>query len=173
MDEPLLININNNEESEPSKTITNDSKNFNLKNYLKNFVEKINNDMEAFDYSFNTLFFGHQFDKLFLHHDHSSSQEWKKFIQQRRTLSAVAREAILSNDQATASMYCLAKIEGFDEKLFWEKWQFYCFLKDQTSQRKLNTQRKNNSSASSTSLISNREENCANKSSELQLDDWE
>ena len=174
MDEPLLSNqINNNNiisnsNSNNSNNNSSDSKKESvLLGFVKKVINNVNEDMDSIDYTINTLLFGHQFDLLFIEHDHSQTLEWQKFIKTANpnipnSIPKGVQEAVLRNDLGVAALYSQARTKGVGEETFWKKWQFFRFLQDQQSRKKQTT-----NSSSSTLLPS------SSRIEEEKLEEWD
>lgn len=145
MDEPLL-----------NCTESNEKKNTNLLGFVKKIIDDVNEDLNAIDYTINTLLFGHHFDLLFIEHDHSQTLEWLKFRSVcTKPLPSVIQDAMLKNDLGIAAHYSQAKTKGISEEAFWLKWQFYTFLKDQHLQKQQQLKQKSESQSNANLLKTN------------------
>lgn len=107
----------------------------------KKIAKDISNDMKDFDAAVNNLLFGVEFDRIFVEQpDYKKILEWKKFIEMKKDplkpLPSSIRHSVLENDKQVNAVYGLCVPDVIDEEVFWEKWQFYCFLRDQKSMKK-------------------------------------
>lgn len=165
MDEPLL-EVNKNGPKNNEMKDMHEEKTKGLMSLVKRVIKDVNKDMDALDYTINTLLFGHQFDLLFLEHDHTRTLEWQKFTSSNSASSKMGvvpvgmQEALLKNDQRIAAVYGEARARGIGEETFWTKWHFYRFLKDQQQQKQQQQQKAQQpeQTKSNTTLLLNKEE---------------
>lgn len=105
---------------------------------IKKLVKDVNQDMDDFDAVVGELVKGRSamaFDKAFLRLNHRTCAEWRQFVQERggpKSLSECQKDIILLNNPAIRGLFESAVVE---EDLFWQLWQFHCYLQDKRLQR--------------------------------------
>ena len=133
----------------------------------KHLADGISKDMRDFDAAVNNLLFREKgMDYSFLEQNHTNSAEWNYFVSVKglRPVPDPIKQSLLSKNDKLSALYksCVPKV--INEEDFWNKWQFYCFLRDQCNKKKIETASGENC-CESVNLINEKEI--------LQLEEWD
>lgn len=133
----------------------------------KQLAESISKDMRDFDSTFNILLFGTiELDRSFLEQDLTKSAEWNNFVTLKglRSVPETIKQSLLGNNEKLSVLHesCVPKV--IDEEGFWNRWQFFCYLRDQQDKKK-NEKISDSHSSESLNLLSEKKV--------LQLEEWE
>jgi hypothetical protein len=133
----------------------------------RQLAEGISKDMRDFDSAVNNLVFGEiEMDLSFLEKNISNSMEWNNFVSTKdlRLVPDSIKQSLLCKNEKLSTLYKTSVPKVIDEEGFWNRWQFFCFLRDQQNKKKSDVASREHSNESM---------NLINEKEILQLEEWD